>query len=155
MTEDRTLLRRVAAYQFGAAAGPALFPAEESLEIHRSSSGRPRQVVADDGRIATYVRDGRLTLGRAGGRRLVRALDPPRHRVVVGAESEPHVRDGRNAFAKFVRRADDAIRPGDEVLVVDDADTLFAVGQADLAGAGMLAFETGVAVSVREGVPAD
>jgi uncharacterized protein with predicted RNA binding PUA domain len=150
--DDRALLHRIAAYQFGADAGPALFPDEGGLEISRTSSGRPRQIRAEAGRVGTYRRDGRVTLGRVGGQRLADAFDPPRHRVVVGEESEPYVREGRNAFSKFVQRADDGIRPGDEVLVVDEHDELFAVGQADLPGAAMLDFETGVAVSVREGL---
>jgi uncharacterized protein with predicted RNA binding PUA domain len=154
MDDEGPLLHRVAAYQFGAGAGPALFPPDEPVDLNRSSSGRPRQVFGDDGRIATYRPDGRFTLGAVGARRLAAAVDPPRHRVVVGDESEPYVREGRNAFAKFVRRVDEGIRPGDEVLVVGDDDELFAVGRADLPGTEMLAFETGVAASVRSDIPA-
>ena len=155
------MLRRVANYQFGAGAGPALFPATEELEVYRTSSGRPQQVVADAGRLVTYGVDGRFTLGPVGGERLRTALDRPAARVVVGEESEPFVREGRNTFAKFVTDADPAVRPGDEVLVVHDgdgatdADSLLAVGRAELAGADMLDFETGMAVFVRHGVPAE
>jgi uncharacterized protein with predicted RNA binding PUA domain len=153
--EDRALLQRVATYQFGAGAGSALFPEAESPAINRTSSGRPRQVIAEDGRIGTYRRDGRLTLGAVGGRRLANGFDPPRHRVVVGEESEPYVRESHNAFSKFVHSADEGIRPGDEVLVVDRDDGLLAVGQAGVPGRAMLEFETGVAVSVRVGLPAE
>ena len=75
--------------------------------------------------------------------------------MVVGEESEPFVREGRNAFAKFVTAADDGIRPGDEVLVVDGDDRLFAVGRAELSGAEAEAFGSGVAVKVRNGVGDD
>ncbi|MFB6080969.1 MAG: PUA domain-containing protein [Haloferacaceae archaeon] len=153
MARDVAALRVVADYQFGAGAGAALFPpdADEDLSISRSTGGRPRQIHAPEGRLVSYGVDGRFTLGLAGGDRLRAALAPPACRVVVGRESDPHVRDGANAFAKFVREADPAIRPRDEVLVVDGQDDLLAVGTAALDAAAMADFETGMAVDVREG----
>ncbi|MBX0286020.1 pseudouridine synthase [Halomicroarcula sp. F28] len=142
-------LRRGADYQFGRGAGAALL--EDAVEVTHTSSGRPRQVHADDGRIATYATDGRFVLGLAGGRRLLDAFDAPAHRVVVGSESEPFVREGRNTFAKFVQQADPSIRPGDETLVVHENGDLLAVGRAELPGSGMADFETGMAVKVRQG----
>jgi uncharacterized protein with predicted RNA binding PUA domain len=148
---DLGQLRRVADYQFGRGAGAALFPGTDALRIDRTSSGRPSQVHAASGRVVTYAVDGRFTLGVEGGRRLLAALDPPAYRVVVGEESEPFVRDGKNAFAKFVRHADPRIRPGDEVAVVDESDALLAVGRAELSADAMADFETGMAVKVRSG----
>ena len=117
-------LRTVADYQFGIGAGATLFPPDEGTTIRRSTSGRPQQVLTEAGRIVSYGVDGRFTLGIEGGRRLVQAFPAPRCRVAVGAESVPFVSDGKNAFCKFVREADPAIRPGDEVLVVyDDAES--------------------------------
>jgi uncharacterized protein with predicted RNA binding PUA domain len=145
---DRQMLTRVAAYQWGGDAA-ALFDGDP--EVTHTSSGRPRQVRGPAGRLATYGTDGRFTLGVAGGRRLNAALDRPDYRVVVGSESEPYVREGRNAFAKFVVEADPTIRPGDEVLVVHEDGDLLAVGRAELGGEAMLDFETGMAVKVREG----
>jgi len=147
------LLRRAADYQFGHGGGQALFPDLEELSVRHSSSGRPRQVDATGDRLVSYGTDGRFTLGIAGGRRLHRAFDAPRQRVVVGDESEPYVREGRNGFAKFVDEADPAIRPGDEILVVHENGTLLAVGRAELSGDGMCEFETGMAVKVREAIP--
>ena len=152
---DLARLRTVADYQFGRGAGAAIVPGGEALDVERSSSGRPRQVRTDEGRLVTCNTDGRLSLGLAGGRRLHAALDPPGYRVTVGEESEPFVRDGKNAFAKFVLDVDPAVRPADEVLVVDADDGLLAVGRAELSAEGMLAFETGMAVMVREGAGTD
>ncbi|MEF8780806.1 MAG: PUA domain-containing protein [Haloferacaceae archaeon] len=143
-------LRTVADYQFGAGAGEALFPTDEELTVRRSTSGRPRQVVAEDGRLVSYGVDGRFTLGIAGGRRLHDALDGT-YAVVVGDESEPFVREGKNVFAKFVTRVGDAVRPGDEVLVVHEEGHLVGVGRAELSADGIRDFETGMAVKVREG----
>ncbi|MFB6303204.1 MAG: PUA domain-containing protein [Haloferacaceae archaeon] len=155
MARDVAALRVVADYQFGAGAGAALFPPDEDRTMSRSTGGRPRQVHAGGRRLISFGTDGRFTLGVAGGERLRDALDPPAYRVVVGAESEPHVRDGANAFAKFVREADPRIRPRDEVLVVNGRDELLGVGTTTLAGDAMLDFGTGMAVDVREGAPAD
>jgi uncharacterized protein with predicted RNA binding PUA domain len=152
VAEELPDLRTVADYQFGAGAGRALFPPDEEPRIQRSSGGRPRQVIAASGRIVSYGTDGRFTLGAVGGHRLGAAFDPPAHRAVVGDESEPFVRDSRNAMAKFVRSVDPSVRPGDEVLVVGPDDAVFAVGRAELAAEAMRDFETGVAVKVREGV---
>lgn len=148
---ERKFLRTVADYQFGSGAGGALFPTGESLAVSHTNSGRPRQVKSDEGRLGTYGIDGRFTLGLVGGRRLAEAFDRPRLRVVVGSESEPYVREGRNAFAKFVRVVDPGIRPGDEVLVEHVGGSLLAVGRATLSGNGMELFETGMAVAVRHG----
>ena len=147
---DLPALRTLADYQFGRGAGDGLFPTDESLRIERSSSGRPRQVLADEGRLVSLGLDGRFTLGIEGGRRLVQTLDAPAYRVVVGDESEPFVRDGKNVFNKFVDTVDDAIRSGDEVAVVHERGDVLAVGRAELDAAAMGDFETGMAVMVRD-----
>jgi uncharacterized protein with predicted RNA binding PUA domain len=143
---ERTRLRTLADYQFGAGAGTRLFGG--SLAVERSNSGRPRQVHAagESRRLVSLGVDGRFTLGLAGGER----LHPDGPTVAVGEESVPFVRGGRNAFAKFVRRADDDVRAGDEVCVVHDG-TLLGVGRAELPAAAMGEFATGVAVKIREG----
>ena len=149
------MLARVADYQFGAGAGEALFGDHEALEITRSTSGRPRQVHAPDGRLVTYNTDGRFTLGVEGGRRLVDALAEPAYRVVVGDDSEPFVRDGKNVFAKFVQDVDADVRAGDEVAIVHEDGHLLAVGRAELDAQAMHDFDTGMAVMVRDGVEAE
>lgn len=151
---DLSDLRTVADYQFAAGAGEALFPAGESLSIERSRSGRPRQVKASAGRIVSFTSYGRFTLGIEGGRRLHRSL-PASYHVTVNAESEPYVREGHNAFAKFVRGVDSAVRPGDEVRVTSDDGALIAVGRAALSAIAARDFETGMAVLVREGAGTD
>ncbi|WP_299332279.1 PUA domain-containing protein [Haloplanus sp.] len=144
-------LRTVADYQFGGGAGAALFPPDGDLTVTHSTGGRPRQIRTDAGRLVSYGTDGRFTLGVEGGRRLTEALDPPRARVVVGAESEPFVREGKNAFAKFVTAVDGDVRPSDEVAVVNDDGDVLGVGRAELSANAMRDFGTGMAVKVREG----
>ncbi len=151
--DDVAALRTIADYQFGAGAGPGLFPPGEDREVKRTTSGRLSQVLVDEGRLVTLTTRGRFSLGLAGGRRLADALDERAYTVVVGDESAPYVVEGANAFAKFVTDVDPTIRADDEVLVVDgsDGDRLLAVGRAELSAAAMLDFRTGMAVKVREG----
>ena len=150
-TTTMAQLRTIADYQFGAGAGAALFPPDEERTVRTSSSGRPRQIIATDGRLVTFGTDGRFTLGLAGGRRLQSALPGTAYSVVVGDESEPFVRDGKNVFAKFVQQVDDDVRAGDEVVVEHANGDLIAVGRAELSASAMRDFQTGMAVAVREG----
>ncbi|WP_255197036.1 PUA domain-containing protein [Halorarius litoreus] len=162
--EERQTLSTVADYQFGSGAGVALFPPNENPTVQRTRSGRPTQIhteadtpggtpdgAPDGRRIVSYEDDGRFRLGLAGGERLLAALPDPMGRVVVGDESEPFVRDGKNVFAKFVSRVGEEIRPGDEVAVVHERGDLLAVGRAELSASEMRAFDTGMAVKVRNG----
>jgi uncharacterized protein with predicted RNA binding PUA domain len=152
MSRSLDALMTVADYQYGAGAGEALFDGD--VVVQRTSSGRPQQVLVDDERVVSYGTDGRFTLGAAGGRRLQAALDSPAYRVVVGDDSEPFVRDGKNVFAKFVREVDPVIRPGDEILVEHYEGDLLAVGRAELSAQAMIDFESGMAVKVRDGIEA-
>jgi len=49
-------------------------------------------------------------------------------------------------------KADLAIRPQNEVIIVDQKGNLVAVGKAVLSGYEMLSFKLGVAAKVRRGV---
>ncbi len=149
-TTTMAQLRTIADYQFGAGAGDALFPPGADLTVHRSASGRPRQVHREAGRLVTLGTDGRFTLGLEGGRQLATVLEPDAYRVVIGDESEPFVRDGKNVFAKFVQAVDPAVRAGDEVIIKHHEGRIIAVGRAELDATSMADFETGMAVSVRE-----
>lgn len=152
---EREQLRTVADYQFGAGAGDALFLLDEEFTVSRSKTGRAVQISAGSERIVSVGTDGRFTLGLEGGRRLVADLDHPAYRVVIGDESEPFVREGKNVFAKFVQTVDPDVRPGDEVVVVHEDGHVIAVGRAELDAQGILDFDTGMAVKVREGAPGE
>ncbi len=52
----------------------------------------------------------------------------------------------------LIERENGVVRPRDEVLVEHTDGRLLAVGRAELPGSGMCAFDTGMAVNVRESV---
>ncbi len=144
-------VRRIADFQFGYGAGTSLFP--DSCEFILSNTGRIRQIVDRGVRIATLKADtGLLTISIEGARRLHSFFEYPKLRVCVLSEVSSFIELGRSVFAKHVVDVDRSIRPGDEVLVVDEEDNLLATGRAVLSAEEMLDFERGVAVEVRQGV---
>jgi uncharacterized protein with predicted RNA binding PUA domain len=143
-------VRTIADFQFGKAAGVALFPDE--AEFRLSTTKRIRYILLEGERLATLrAHDGRLTLSMLGAERLKRALAAPSYRVRIDESVAEFVAGGKNAMAKHVISADPSIRPGEEVLVVTGSDELVARGTALLSGEEMLAFNYGVAVNVRKG----
>ena len=154
---ENSSLRRVqtiADYQFGGGVGAGLFC--EGCTFIFSTTGRIRQILLGGVRLATVrAADGRLTLGIEGAKRLQTLLPPPGYRVVVREEVAEFVARGKNTFAKHVVAADQAIRAGDDVLVVAGNDRLIACGSAVVSGTEMLAFNYGVAVRVRQGSEKD
>ncbi len=149
---DTERIRRVADYQFGIGAGNALTDGEVRT-VKSKRTGKTRNVILNDGHILSMrAHDGLFTLKLEGARILHRTFGPPKMRVVVNAEASEFVRSGKNVFAKFVVECDEGLRPGDEVLVVDEEDTLLAVARALMNREEMLAFQRGIASRVREGL---
>lgn len=146
-------IRAIADYQLGQGAGKALFPDTVDLTYSRRT-GRIRHVYLDGTLLATLrPTDGFFSLTVAGGRRLLHA-EPARLWVRVQDEIADFIRHGRSVFAKHVVDCDEAIRPAEEVVVLDSHRRVLAVGRAVLTGEEMKAFQRGVAVRVRWGAAA-
>ncbi|MFA5862600.1 MAG: tRNA guanosine(15) transglycosylase TgtA [Candidatus Thermoplasmatota archaeon] len=146
-------VRSIADYQFGPGAGDALLAGEVTIRTS-NNTGKIRNVHVDGEHVLSLrAEDGFFTLKIGGARRLHAAFDFPRLRVVVHADSVPFNRGGKNAFAQFVQKWDATLRPGDECLLVDEADGLVACGQMHLAPSELGFFKKGLAVHVREGRP--
>jgi len=148
---DLERLRAVADYQFGRGAGDTLFPADATVEYSKNT-GKPRHVEAGGALLASYrPNDGLFTLTIAGARRLVEGTGAPGYTVTILDDVVEAVEGGGNVFAKHVVDAGEAIRPGDEVVVVNPGGEVIAVGKALLTREEMLRFKTGAAVKVRRG----
>jgi len=150
--QDLVKLRGVANFQFGRNVGDALFPS--LVEVVRSSKTKRIKLIYCRNELLATLRptDGHLSLSLAGARRILRNLKSPPSVVVVRSDVSSFIKRGRNAFAKHIVRADDEIRPQDEVIVVDQKGRLLGVGRAMLSGEEMLSFKKGIAVKVRRGI---
>ncbi|MFX0117696.1 MAG: PUA domain-containing protein, partial [Candidatus Hodarchaeota archaeon] len=67
----------------------------------------------------------------------------------------PFLREGRDAFSKFILDVDPFIRAGDEILVVNESDELIATGKAVICAKEMQSFNIGIAVKTRRGIGID
>ncbi|MCS7364479.1 MAG: pseudouridine synthase [archaeon GB-1867-035] len=145
-------LRKIADYQFGLGIGNILFP--ENIEVKKSKkTGKIKEIYYQGKLLATKrPKDGFFALSIEGAKRILKAIEKPRLRVIVKNEVATYIMKGRNVFAKHIVNADPNIRPGSEVIIVDENDNLLAIGKAILNGEEMLAFKTGIAVKVRKGI---
>ncbi len=144
-------IRTIADYQFGKSAGVMIFP--DDSRFIASRRGEVRQVLLGKERLCTLrAHDGRLTLGLAGAKRYHDSFSYPKARVSVQDDAVPFVSAGKSVFSRHIMFADPELMAGDEVLIVDSDDNLIAVGSAMLCGREMMAFSTGMAVSVRKGI---
>ena len=142
----REELEAVAAIQFGREAARRLFASPIRL------SGRPWFQRLTDGRndLATVREErGLFQLTVAGARRLM--PDPP-----LAVEVHSGVPLEGDLFVPGVRRADEGIRVGDAVVLLQDGH-LAAVGEAALPGRLMMELSRGLAVRIRhrEHAPTD
>ncbi len=151
MEDDLRRIRSVADYQFGKGVGVKLFP--ENVEILCSKrTGRIRYVYLGGKRLATLrPTDGLFSLSVAGAKRIVENACSAKCFVAIRNDVSKFIAEGGDVFAVHVIKADGRIRPKDEVIVVDEAGNVLAVGRAVLSGEEMEAFKSGVAVKVRRG----
>ncbi len=144
-------IKAVADYLMGRGAGEALLGGGEVTVTRSASTGRVKNVYVDGVMVATVrASDGFLLPSIEGARRLL--AKGVGRKVVVQSDVAEYIAFGRNVFAKHVVAADDDIRAGDEVIVVDEGNRLLAVGKARLSGHEMMRFKRGIAVRVRRSI---
>jgi predicted RNA-binding protein (TIGR00451 family) len=151
-SEDLRKLRSIADYQYGYGAGLALLPDEAELEYSRNT-GRVRHIYLDEELQGTFrPNDGMIVLTIPAARRLVDQLPDLGYTVTVNADAAEFVQQGKNVFAKHVLAAGPKIRPGDEVIVLDESRRVIGIGKSLLTAEEIPSFKTGVAVKTRRGV---
>jgi len=145
-------IRSVADYQFGKGVGVKLFPENVKI-LYSKTTGRIRYVMSAKGeRLATLrPTDGLLSLSITAAKCIVENADFAQCFVTVRNDVSKFVADGSDVFAAHIVKADDVIHAKDEVIVVDEAGKILAVGRAMLSSSEMKAFKTGIAVKVRHG----
>ena len=139
-------------YQFGNGVGGVIFNPRVSIKCSRKT-GRIRHIYLRDKLIATLrPKDGLLALTLDGANIILSRLKDAPNVVVVDPSVAEAIRAGGDVFAKHIVRADQNLRPGEEVIVTGADGTLLGVGSAVLAGHEMAAFKRGVAVNLRRGI---
>ena len=149
---DIRRISAVADMQFGRGASKALLDGDINI-IKSKRTGKIRNIICDGSHVISMrAEDGLFTLKLDGGRRLHKGLKNPLLRVVVTDDAVPFVKEGKSVFAKFVKDCDPDLRPFDECIIVNENDTLLAVGRTLLNRVEMLAFCHGMAVKTRESI---
>jgi len=150
--DDVKKIKAIADYQFGNGAGEALFTGNINIEKSKKT-GKIRHVY--DGKtliVNMRASDSYLILSKEGAKRLHKAFNYPKNRVVVNEDSEPFALDGKSVFCKFVVECDENIRSNDEVLIVNKQDKLLAYGKSLLGACEIKQFNTGQAIKTRKGM---
>ena len=141
----------MADYQFGKGIGAKLFPDDVEILFSRRT-GRIRYVYLKSKRLATLrPTDGLFSLSVTGAKRIAENTISAKCFVTVQNDVSEFIADGGDVFAVHVVKANDEIRPKDEVIVVDEGGKVLAVGRAVLSGEEIKSFKIGVAVKVRRG----
>ncbi|WP_406671006.1 PUA domain-containing protein [Methanolobus sp. ZRKC4] len=144
-------VRIMADFQFGKGCGDVLFP--ECVNFRLSKTKRVRQIHHNGKHVATVrAKDGMLTLSIDGAAALHGMLKKPTSRVVICEDAVPFVAKGKTTFAKHVLSLDPELRADDEVIIVDESDTIMATGQLLLSPHEAICMERGPAVDVRRGI---
>jgi predicted RNA-binding protein (TIGR00451 family) len=144
-------IRSIADYQFGKGVAAKLFP--ENVEVEYSPrTGRIRFINIDGERLATLrPTDGLLSLSVKAAKFMAENAAFAHCFVTVKNDVSEYIAAGGDVFAVHVVKVDVEIRASDEVIVLDEARNVLAVGKAMLSSVEMTAFKSGVAVKVRHG----
>ncbi len=149
---DLKKIKAIADYQFGVGAGKALFTGNIKIEKSKKT-GKIRHIY--DGKtliVNMRASDSFLILSKEGAKRLHKAMEYLKNRVIVNKDSEPFALEGKSVFSKFVIECDENIRARDEVLIVNEEDKLLAYGKALLGACEFNDFKIGQAIKTRKGM---
>lgn len=153
--DDIEMLKFVLRYQFCSEAVKALDLINvDKLRICISKSTlRPRAILYNN-KLFAMIRafDFYMVPHIPLGILMHKVLPFPKRRVVVANEIVDDVINGSSVFAKHIIAADEALRPFEEVLVVDEDDKLISLGRTLLDYKSMITATYGVAVHIREKV---
>ncbi|MCX8174011.1 MAG: tRNA guanosine(15) transglycosylase TgtA [Thermoplasmata archaeon] len=145
------LVKRVCDFQFGVGAGEVLCGGNIEI-VCSKNTGRIRNILRDGKHILSMRNDGFLNLKIEGAKLLVGHFRRPKMRCIVSGDSFEFNAKGKNVFAKFVVEMDPDLVPEDEVIVVNEADEVAAIGKVLLTAGEARYFKQGIAVRVRESV---
>ena len=141
-------------YQFGRPAFKNTFKNSSDITLEFSKkTGKLKHIFLKGKRILTYRPTmGQFSLSLEGAKLLKLISNSPQFRVIVMNEVQEFIKQGKSVFCKHVIEIDEVLRPGNEVIVVNQKDELLAVGKLLVPSLLYSGRSLGVAVDVRKGV---
>lgn len=135
-------------YQYGVEPGKIL---PRGYKVSRSrKTGRIRYIGINGAHLATIrATDGLLVPGELLAETIAKETE---YKVAIEDEAAKFVGEGRTVFSKHVVKAGSVIRPGDEIVVIDEHGVPVALGKAVLPGPDMVVMKRGKAVKTRRGL---
>jgi len=135
-------------YEFGPGTSSAL-PKTELRFVYSKRSDRMKQVFHGEKLFATIRPNGVIAPTFYGASVLAKSKAYLQNSVTVVQDAVPFVSEGRSVFCKFVKSVGKHVLSSGEVVVLDPAGRVIAVGSAKIHGDYMKQFKAGVAVKVR------
>jgi len=150
-------LRKVKAicdYQFGQAITDILFDDESEIQFFFSRNTGKIKHIYQDNNLMLNLRptNGFFTLSLFSAGKIIDNTPSPSLRAVVMSEVSEFIRKGRNVFCKHVVDIDIALRPNDEVIVVNQNNDLLAIGKLVIPVPYIRSFQSGIALKIRKGI---
>ncbi|MCS7116920.1 MAG: PUA domain-containing protein [Nitrososphaerota archaeon] len=147
----RVKVAMVVDYLFGKGVSKSL-PLDKLEFVFSPRTKRLRNILLNGKLVATVRPDGGLALTIFGAELLSKSDKFIENCIVIKDDAVDYVSRGRSVFCKHVVKCGRRIRPGSEVVVLNNEGKVVAVGKAILSARMIKRFKDGVAVKVREGV---
>ena len=146
-------IKAISDYQFGIDVTDILFDDLENIHLKRSPNTNKIRYIYHKDNLLLSLRpnNGLFTLSLYSAKMIVDKTSAPKLRVIVLDEISEFIRKGRNVFCKHVVDIDVGLRPLDEIIVVNQADELLAIGKLKIPVSYVKAFSSGVAINIRKG----
>lgn len=138
-------------YLFGKGVSKSL-PLDKLEFIFSSKTKRLRKILLNDKLVATVRPDGGLALTVFGAELLSKNDKFMENCLIIQDDAINYVSQGRSVFCKHVMKCGKRIKPGSEVVVLNNYGKVVAVGKAILSAKMIKKFKEGVAVKIRRGV---
>lgn len=147
------MLKGISDFQFGSKVTDILFEDKNNLMLEFSKNTDRIRYVYNHGDMLLSFRpnNGYLTLSFLAAKMILHKTAPPQLRAVVQNDISEFIRKGRNVFCKHIKQIDENLRPMDEVIIVNEDDSLLAIGRLKLPISYIKAFNYGIAIIVRKG----
>ncbi|MCS7111020.1 MAG: PUA domain-containing protein [Ignisphaera sp.] len=148
------ILKKLIAYQYGLEASKVFNEVDRSLlrVCYSKNTMRIRCVLYEDGKVFITIRasDYMIIPHISFAKYLHKSLPFPSYRIVVLNEFVEDILNSYTVFSRHIVSGDPRIRPYDEVMVVNENDSLIAVGRTLLDYESIITATRGVAVQIRE-----